>query len=433
MTLTPMQEAAHAAIRRDESVLLLSPTGSGKTLAFLLPILTQIETETDALQAIIVVPSRELASQVEDVIRLQKMPVRSMALYGGRPTMEEHRRLREVSPHLIVSTPGRLLDHFNKENLSFSRVRTLVIDEYDKCWELGFKDEMAQIATALHHVSQVVIVSATAFRSDDKDNGAPEVLIARRYTRLDYLHDGEAAQSRLHIYHVPSDERDKLTTLTRLLSVLPENKSILVFVSHRESADRVGQYLRREHFGAAVYHGGLEQETRERALFRFRAGAANILVCTDLASRGLDIPHVGAVIHYHLPADEATFTHRSGRTARWQSEGNTYLIVGPDESWPDFVEAGATVDVQEQPVKPLVPTHAVLYIGRGKRDKLSKADIVGFLCKKGKLHASQIGSITLRPHSAYVAIERRALPSLLRRIGGEKIKGMKTIIEEMRQ
>ena len=433
MVLTPMQEAAHAAIRQRESVLLLSPTGSGKTLAYLLPLIERVEEKIDALQAVVVVPGRELAMQVERVLREQTGIVRAMALYGGRPTMEEHRRLRELRPHVVIATPGRLLDHIDKGNLELSGVRLLVIDEYDKCWEFGFRDEMARIAESLRRVPQVVIASATPFREEnEEESGAPKLLINRDYHVIDFLHETTALQDRLRIYAVPSAEKDKLQTLARLLSQKGATQTI-VFVAHRESADRVGQYLRSERFTAVVYHGGMEQDARERALFRFRSGAANVLVSTDLAARGLDIPEVGAVVHYHLPADEATFAHRSGRTARWQSVGEAYLIVGPEETTPDFVELSGNEEVNHVSVRPAAPLWAVLYIGRGKRDKLSKADIVGFLCKKGGLRSAQIGHIELAAHTAYVAVERKALAALLKQVAGEKIKGMKTIIEEMRQ
>lgn len=433
MVLTPMQEAAHAAIRQRESVLLLSPTGSGKTLAYLLPLIERVEEKIDTLQAVVVVPGRELAMQVERVLREQSTVVRAMALYGGRPAMEEHRRLRELRPHVVIATPGRLLDHIDKGNLELSGVRLLVIDEYDKCWEFGFREEMARIAESLRRVPQVVIASATPFREEnEEESGAPKLLINRDYHVIDFLHETSALHERLRIYAVPSPEKDKLQTLARLLSKKGTAQTI-VFVAHRESADRVGLYLRSERFTAVVYHGGMEQDARERALFRFRSGAANVLVSTDLAARGLDIPEVGAVVHYHLPADEATFAHRSGRTARWQSVGEAFLIVGPEETTPDFVELSGSEDVSQVPVRPAAPLWAVLYIGRGKRDKLSKADIVGFLCKKGGLRSAQIGHIELAAHTAYVAVERKALAALLKQVAGEKIKGMKTIIEEMRQ
>lgn len=433
LTFTPMQQAAHAALARRENVVLLSPTGSGKTLAYLLPTAQHIFRENDALQAVVVVPSRELALQVESVLREHAPEVRAMSLYGGRPAMEEHRRIKELKPQCVVATPGRLLDHVGKGNLNILGVRTLVLDEYDKCLELGFREEMNQIGQRFARTPQWVLTSATAFDwSGEEAVDMPQWLANRRMTTLDYLDTATQLKERLEVCIVEAIEKDKLSSLARLLTHLKSESSI-VFVAHRESADRIGRYLQEEGFAAVVYHGGMEQEQRERALYRFRAGAATTLVSTDLAARGLDIPQVRAIVHYHLPLDEATFTHRSGRTARWEESGTAFLIVGPEEQVPAFVEADSTLPIADITPRAYRPEWTVLYIGRGKRDKLSKADVLGFLCKKGGLTTAQIGRIDLAAHAAYAAVRRSALKTLLAGIAGEKIKGMKTIIEEMRR
>lgn len=442
--LNPMQEAAGDVLRRHENLLLLSPTGSGKTLAFLLPLIDELEArgdaeETTTLQqgealpkAVIITPTRELAQQIESVCRTQlrakRLALRAMALYGGRPTMEEHRSLREVKPQIIIATPGRLLDHIAKGNLGTTDVRMLVIDEYDKCLELGFRDEMDRIAEAFSRCGQVVLTSATA-----TDEGA-RVLEHRRFTTLSYLDDAAELACRLTIHRVPSPEKDKLPTLARLLSRIGTEQAI-VFVAHRESAERIGKYLAVEKFQCVVYHGGMDQDRRERALYRFRGGAATVLVSTDLAARGLDIPDVHHIVHYHLPLDEAAFTHRTGRTARWNETGAAYLITGPEEGMPEYVDAAAvtTLDVEGTRIKAHQPKWTLLYIGRGKKDKLSRADILGFLCKKGGLTAQQIGRIDLAAHAAYVSVERNAVKQALQQIAGEKIKGMRTIIEPIRR
>ena len=158
-----------------------------------------------------------------------------------------------------------------------------------------------------------------------------------------------------------------------------------------------------------------------------------MMVSTDLAARGLDIPDVGRIIHYHLPLDEATFTHRSGRTARWEACGESCLIVGPGESLPAFVQADRLLHVGHLDIHPTPAAWTLVYIGRGKKDRLSKADVAGFFCKKGWLNASQIGRIILTDHAAYAAVQRKAVKQLLRNVAEEKIKGMKTIIEEIRK
>lgn len=449
-----MQEAAGTAIRNHSNLLLLSPTGSGKTLAYLLPIidmLQQVQANGQIL-AVVVVPSRELALQVEtvfkDQMRERHLPFRGMAVYGGRPAMDEHRVLREVKPEVLFATPGRLLDHISKENINVFSTKVLVLDEYDKCLELGFRDEMENIGVEFNRCPQFVLTSATLFVPDTEENDdnkavrLPRFVTRRKFETVDFLATREELKTRIEKVIVPSPVKDKLDTLGSLLSYL-DGQQAIVFVAHRESVERIWKYLYDNKFAVVSYHGGMDQDRRERALYRFRSGASNVLVSTDLAARGLDIPTVKAIIHYHLPLDEATYTHRTGRTARWEESGAAYLIVGPEEQIPAFIaenEEGSdsfdeikTLSLENQPIKASRPEWSLLYIGRGKKDKLSRADILGFLCKKGGLTAKQIGRIDLSAHAAYAAVSRGCLKSLLSNIAGEKIKGMKTIIEEIRK
>lgn len=427
-----MQTAAVDTIDRGHNVLLLSPTGSGKTLAFLLPVVDGLAADVnqgEEVKAVIIVPSRELAQQIETVarnlLREWQLSIRCMALYGGRAAMDEHRVLREVRPTLVVATPGRFLDHVEKGNIDVSRARTLILDEYDKCLELGFKDEMDRVIATLDCCRQVVLTSATV--SDQ----AVTAFGLRQFQTLDFL-AAETLETRLHTYAVASPEKDKLQTLGLLLTQITDEQSI-VFVAHRESAERIVHYLKNGKFAAVMYHGGMEQEQRERALYKFRAGAATILVSTDLAARGLDIPTVRHVIHYHLPLDEATFTHRSGRTARWEDSGSAYLILGPEETLPSFADNIATpLRLTATRIHAHQPKWTLLYIGRGKKAKLSRADVLGFLCKKGGLTAQQIGRIDIATLASYVAVERTAVKGLLQQIAGEKIKGLRTIIEPIK-
>ena len=426
-----MQEAAGAAIRSRHNALLLSPTGSGKTLAYVLPMLEMVRADVPALQAVVVVPTRELAQQVEEVVKSQTSGAKCMSLYGGRATMDEHRRIKALQPHIVVATPGRLLDHLGKDNVQTAGVKLLVVDEYDKCLELGFRDEVGLICQHCSAVPQVVLTSATAL-DQLTQGGVDEVFPQRKFQTINFLAEQSQLQQRLEVVQVASPAKDKLQTLAQLLTHIG-GESTIVFVAHRESADRVAAHLAQLKFAAVVYHGGMEQEARERALYRFRAGAANVLVSTDLAARGLDIPDVRAIVHYHLPLDEAAFTHRSGRTARWDETGTAYLVVGPEEQCPPYAETDRDLNVDDVSPKAHMPKWTVLYIGRGKKDKLSKADILGFLCKKGGLTSAQIGRIDVHPHVSYVAVQRSAIKSLLQQVGGEKIKGMKTLIEEMRK
>lgn len=426
--LIPMQEKMGKVATQQGGVVLLSPTGSGKTLAYLLPLVSLVNPTNDALQAAVVLPTRELAQQSEDVLKRMKTGLRSMALYGGRPAMDEHRIMRELKPQIVFATPGRLLDHLGKENLSPYAVKSLVIDEFDKCLELGFQEEMESLLKYFTKATHCWLTSAT----DAEAIPAFMQKIAPNFKTLNYLDGDNDTKLRIEVQQVLSPQKDKLETLGRLLTTL-KGQPAIVFVGYRESAERVGKWLRQNGFFAEVYHGGMEQDWRERALYKFRNGSANVLVSTDLAARGLDIPEVKVVIHYYLPLKEEDYTHRNGRTARWDAQGAIYLLLGPEEHCPEYAGSLSTLRVDDVALlKPLPPVFTTLYIGRGKREKLSKGDVLGFLCKKGGLKNDEIGRIDISAHHAYVAVARKKVKALLRQVSGEKIKGMKTLVEEIR-
>jgi len=418
--LNPMQQEMLQLYGRERKIVLLSPTGSGKSVAYLLPLLGTLDADASEVQALVLVPSRELALQTSDVVKKMATPVRAVACYGGRPAMEEHRKLMAQQPQLVIGTPGRILDHMRKENLRAAGIRTLVIDEFDKCLELGFREQMADIL-ALLHPDRCVLLSAT---------DSPEIpnFVGQGFRRLNYNDADEQIPDRIAVHQVLSPAKDKLDTLGQLLCVLGAETS-LVFVNYRESVERLGSYLQRLGLVAGVFHGGMEQRDRERALFRFSNGSANIFVSTDLASRGLDIPGIQNVIHYHLPLNEEAFIHRNGRTARWDAGGDAYIILGPEEHLPDYVRCNP--DVFHFPAvipPPSLPRWETLYIGKGKRDKINKVDIVGFLSKVGGLGREQLGRIDVLPDWSYAAVERTACRDVLARVRGQKIKGQKTII-----
>lgn len=419
-----MQIEMGDACEKGTDIVLLSPTGSGKTIAYLLPLVRRIRPENDSLQAVVVVPSRELAQQSAAILQNMKTDIRGICLHGGRPTMQEHRQLKELKPHIVFATPGRLNDHLDKENINLLAVHTVVIDEFDKSLEAGFENEMLRISRRLTAQTARWLLSAT----DSKE--ILEMVDAVRVRRLDYRNTTDF-QNRSLTFVVPSPQKDKLETLAQLLTKLA-GRPTMVFVAHRESAGRIGTFLKKSGFIAEIYHGGMEQDSRERALYRFRSGGSNILVSTDLAARGLDIPETETIIHYHLPTDEAAFVHRNGRATRWNSQGAAYLLLGPEELVPAYVGKFETQDVSDVTIRATRPAWVTIYIGRGKKEKISKADVAGFLCKVGKLEREEIGKIEVGLHHAYAAIARQKLRSLLLAVKGEKIKGQKTIFEEMK-
>ena len=425
--LNNMQQAACKAILgTNDDIVILSPTGSGKTLAYLLPSAHLVDETKCQGQVLVVVPGRELALQSSNVLKSMACGVRSASCYGGRTAMEEHRTLKQVMPQVVFGTPGRLNDHLQKGNISPYGVRMLVIDEFDKCLEMGFHDEMARLVRRLPGLQRRVLLSAT-------DAAAiPDFINLESARRLDFLSDEEQVPSRVTIYEVRSAINDKLEELSRLLQSFG-NKSSIVFLNYRDAVERTANYLLSEGFAVSHFHGGMEQKQREASLYRFSNGSSNILVSTDLASRGLDIPDVDNIVHYHLPLGEDGYIHRVGRTARWQATGRTFFVLGPNEQMPDFIEGD--VENYELPAElppPAEPRMATIYIGKGKKDKISRGDIVGFLCKKGGLQPDEIGRIDVNDRYAYAAIAKGKLRELLQNVRGEKIKGVKTVVELVR-
>ena len=426
------QEAAGAIAHSDKDVLILSPTGSGKTLAYLLPLAERIDAGSDELQAVVIVPGRELALQSSTVLKDMGCGLRGMALYGGRPTMDEHRRLREVKPHIVFATPGRLNDHFDKQNLSAEAVRWVVIDEFDKCLSMGFHDEMQRALAFIEHSTLNMEHSGRLRRillSATESEAIPRFVNMGRCVRINFIDEQEQVPERVTIYEVKSPTKDKLETLSRLLRYIGQESSI-VFLNYRDSVERTADYLRRQGFTLSMFHGGLDQREREDALYKFSNHSANIMVCTDLASRGLDIPDIRHIIHYHIPEGEDGYVHRVGRTARWDQTGTAYFILSADEQIPAYVDASPEeLSLPAQLPQPCQPRMATIYIGKGKRDKISKGDVVGFLCKIAQLTKDDIGRIDVNERYTYVAVARERVAQTIKLSSGNKIKGVKTVVE----
>lgn len=422
------QHTAEAILGSDGDVVLLSPTGTGKTLAYLLPLLQLLDNGSEQVQALVITPGRELALQSDQVLKSMACGVRSTACYGGRTAMDEHKVLKEVRPQIVFGTPGRLNDHLDKENISRYGIQYLVIDEFDKCLQMGFHNEMQRLIKALPGLKRRILLSAT-----NAEQIPQFVNMSKKGTLIDFLDDDEQTSERVTLYEVHSPQKDKLDTLRQLLLSFGDESSI-VFLNYRDSVERVNSYLLEQGFVTSCFHGGLEQKQREDALYKFSNGSANVLVSTDLASRGLDIPNIQNIVHYHLPESEDGYIHRVGRTARWDATGRTFFILSSGERIPDYVNGDIVpyVDMPCQQTEPPLPRMATLYIGKGKKDKISKGDIVGFLCKTGGLQSDDIGRIDVKDRYSYVAVRREKLQQVIRLAQGEKIKGIKTIIEQVK-
>lgn len=424
-TLNPMQEEALQAIGQDRDTVLVAPTGSGKTVAFLLPLLSLLRSDAQGVQALVLAPSRELALQIESVWKQMGTGFKVNTCYGGHPIDVEIRNLSNP-PALLVGTPGRIADHLDRGSFSAASIQTLVLDEFDKSLELGFHDQMAFIVSQLSGLRKQVLVSAT--------HGIAIPPFVRLQNPQTVIHQAdEWASAALTMQAVYSPDKDKIETLFQLLCTL-DSEPALIFLNHREAAERTQAELAERGIQAGVYHGGLEQPDRERALIRFRNGSVRYLITTDLAARGLDIPEMQYVIHYHLPLKNHEFVHRNGRTARMQATGTVFIILSHDESRPDYLPAQLDeYRLTDQPLSlPKIPEFVTLYISGGRKNKLSKIDIVGFFGQKGGLEKGDLGRIDVLDFQSFAAVRHHKVSALLARVRDEKMKGKKYKIDVAR-
>ena len=421
-SLNPMQEASLEANKQHDNVLLLSATGSGKTLAFLLPILQLLDASNKQTQVLIIVPSRELAQQIEDVFRRMATGFKITSCYGGHKRETEENNLIEP-PALLVGTPGRLADHIRRGSITLQSITTLVLDEFDKSLELGFQEEVSFIVGSLPSIQKRILTSATEAVE------VPIFIGLKDAVRLHFLSEDKTIDNKLILQKVSSPESDKVDTLFKLICHLGSRPTI-VFCNHRESVNRTSDLLAQKGIVNEFYHGALEQQERDSALCKFRNGTVNVLITTDLASRGLDIPNIRFIIHYHLPATEDVYIHRNGRTARMDASGTAILILSPSESMPPFItDTIEELIVPESVSLPEKPKWTTLFIAAGKKDKVNKIDIVGFLSNKGQLKKEDIGLIEVKDFFSFVAVRKTKVGEALQLIRNEKIKNKKVKIE----
>ncbi|UXP30819.1 DEAD/DEAH box helicase [Reichenbachiella agarivorans] len=414
--LNPMQEDAHQAISQHPEVVLLSPTGTGKTLAFLLPIITALDPASDMVQVLILVPSRELAIQIEQVIREMGSGFKTNAVYGGRAGSKDKIDLKHA-PAILVGTPGRIADHFRRETINIDGIKTLVLDEFDKSLEVGFETEMREIVESLRYLDKKILTSAT------QKSEIPHFVGIREPKLLNYL--GEAT-SQLQIRTVVSASSNKLETLIQLIGHLGDKNGI-IFCSLKDTIQDVSDYLEDRHIGHACFYGGLEQIDRERALIKFRNGTHRLLIATDLAARGIDVPELDFIIHYELPYKKEEFTHRNGRTARMNSNGTAYILQGKKESLSDFAQ-GAEIEEIRKDMTPSLSNWETLFISGGRKDKISKGDIAGLFFKQGALQKDELGTIELKSDCAFVAVHRSKVRQLVKDLNNSKLKSKKVRI-----
>jgi ATP-independent RNA helicase DbpA len=418
--LNDLQTEVIEKAKLNKDLLVLAPTGSGKTLAFLIPVLQKLQSNLKGVQCLILVPSRELGLQIEQVFKQMGSGFKVTCCYGGHSVKLERQSLSEA-PAVLVGTPGRIAFHIRENNFDTSSVVSLVLDEFDKSLEFGFEEDMSFIIERLTNLKQRFLISATEMQEIPQFTGLNnEVMIS-------FLTSAEVAPD-LELKRVDTAAEDKLETLFKLICKIGDH-SMLIFCNHREAVERISDLLIEKDLVHDIFHGGMDQEDRERALLKFRNGSIKLLITTDLAARGLDIPEVSYIIHYQLPHTKDAFVHRNGRTARMKAAGTAYLIFSEGEKFAYLNGEIANEDLQGNYVVPPDSQWQTIYIAAGKKDKVNKIDIVGFLLKVGGLAKEEVGLIEVKDSSAYAAVKRKLVPQLVKRLSGQKLKGRKVKVE----
>jgi len=413
-SLNPMQEEALDVINNNANTILLSPTGTGKTLAFLLPLLEQLDPESTEMQALIIVPSRELAIQIEHVIRNMGSGYKANAIYGGRTIAKDKIELKHT-PAILIGTPGRLSDHFEQARFTTQEIKTLVFDEYDISFEVGAGGDMRNIISHLPNITKRILTSAT------KGASIPGYFRMDNPKTLNYLK--EKTVSKLVLKTILSPSQNKHNTLVDLLNHLG-NEPGIVFCNKKESIEDISQFLDKKKIAHTCFHACMEQRDRERALIKLRNGSVSILVASDLASRGIDIPEMKFIIHYETPDAFEEYTHRNGRTARVNAKGTAYLIKGDREVFPEFIE-NATIEKLSTTGKRKPQFWTTLFISGGRKDKISKGDIAGLFFKQGNINNDQLGTIDLKQDCAFVAVPITIADSLVDKLNNSRLKKKK--------
>ncbi|MFT4759169.1 MAG: superfamily II DNA/RNA helicase [Paraglaciecola sp.] len=417
--LNPMQLDAQHAIHSNDEVVLLSPTGTGKTLAFLLPIISELDPKSEEVQALIIAPSRELAIQINQVTREMGTGYKINLVYGGRPFNKEKTDLKHA-PAIVIGTPGRVADHLRRRSFSGDGVKTLVLDEFDKSLEIGFDGEMIDILEALPNVEKKILTSAT------QGVEIPDFVELKKPHYVDFSQDGV---KQLQIKAIISPSKDKLETLVDALSHLGNHPGI-IFCNFKNSIQRVSDYLTEKGISHGCFYGGMEQKERERALIKFRNGTHQLLLATDLAARGIDVPEIKFILHYHLPLRSQEFTHRNGRTARMNNEGTAYVLHWKQERLPDFIQ-----NLPEETLQPAaLPSPSkwkTLFISGGRKDKISKGDIAGLFFKIGQLKSDELGIIELKQDCAFVSVPAAKIEQLIELVNNHRLKKKKVRVMEI--
>ncbi|MBK8188155.1 MAG: ATP-dependent RNA helicase DbpA [Cellvibrio sp.] len=424
--MTPIQAQSLPLILQGVDIIGKAKTGSGKTAAFAIGLLHQMQADAYHTQALVLCPTRELADQVaKEIRRLARMipNIKVLTLCGGVSIGPQLASL-ERGAHIVVGTPGRLVDHLRKNSLQLNQIKQLVLDEADRMLDMGFSEDIDQIIAACPDEKQTLLFSATY----PKDIEA----ISKRCQKNPQMVSVETTEINTAItqaFFEVSSSHDKLHALLKLLAEY-KPKSCIVFCNTKQTCNEVLEFLQEQNISSVALHGDLEQKQRDQVLVRFANRSVSVLIATDVAARGLDIKQLDAVINFDLARDSEVHIHRVGRTGRAGETGIALNLISPqDLAALNRLENFASIQIElkklpaSKPIVDLEPEMVTLNIDGGKKDKLRAGDILGALTKDAGIGGDKIGKIDIFDFAAYVAIERSVAHQALKQLQTKPLKG----------
>ena len=435
LQMTAIQAQALPLALAGKDLIAQAKTGSGKTAAFALPLLTRLNPRDFGTQAMVLCPTRELASQVAGEIRRlarYQQNIKVVVLCGGQSIGPQIGSL-EHGAHIIVGTPGRIKDHLRKKTLSLARVSTLVLDEADRMLEMGFIDDIESIIQETPASRQTLMFSATYPENIKAISGRFQnspVQISAESTHSDQ----QIAQ---HFFICPGS--GKLDGLVKLLNTYSPRAAV-VFCNTRQLTREVCQHLDQNGISTSALHGDMEQRDRDQVLIRFRQGSCSVLVATDVAARGLDIDDLPAVVNFELPRNAEVYVHRIGRTGRADKMGLALTLFADSERYKlDAIGQYLSQQIEFEAIETLAtpaktmpsPAYTTLCISGGRKDKVRPGDVLGALTGDAGIDGKAVGKIDVTDYAAFVAIDTSLAKQALGRLINGKIKGRKFKVRQL--
>ncbi|MBE4609527.1 ATP-dependent RNA helicase DbpA [Vibrio navarrensis] len=424
--MTPIQAQSLPSVLAGEDVIGQGKTGSGKTATFALGLLSNLNVQRFRVQSLVLCPTRELADQVASEIRTLARGIHNikvLTLCGGMPMGPQIGSL-EHGAHILVGTPGRILDHMSKGRINLDELNTLVLDEADRMLEMGFQDAIDAIIDAAPSQRQTLLFSAT-FPSEIETIAA-KVMKQPKWVKVESTHQQSTIEQRFYQLESTEERDDALEAL--LLTHRPE--SCVVFCNTKKEVQNVTDELHNRKFSVIELHGDMEQRERERALTMFANKSISILVATDVAARGLDVDNLDAVINFELSRDPEVHVHRIGRTGRAGSKGIAISFYSEKELYRiERIEEYMGIDVhpaklpQPENHKPYYPAMRTIQILGGKKEKVRAGDILGSLTKEAGIDGKLIGKINILPMVSYVAVDNSVVKQAEQQLQNGKMKG----------